>query len=111
MFRYNAAITFRCVLLVIAILWTFPTYAETKLSCNSALFATSFDGNVTFGSKAILIDYVNRGEDIRLGWELDFDRDGPADLTHWADASFLSIRQGEVFAQAEAMSEALKVLL
>ena len=42
---------------------------------------------------------VRAGIPIRVGWSLDFDNDGKAELAHWADAMFLTEFEGEIFAQ------------
>lgn len=42
---------------------------------------------------------VRSGLPLRVGWSLDADRDGTPDLTHWADAAFVTEFEGEVFAQ------------
>jgi hypothetical protein len=42
---------------------------------------------------------MRRGTSIRVGWAIDGNGDGVADVSHWADASFLTEWQGEVFAQ------------
>ncbi len=76
-------------------------HAQAK--CEGLLFATGFDKVPSHGSKDALITAVNRGEPIRIGWEFDFNDDGKADLTHWAEASFLSVWQSEVFTQIEAV--------
>jgi len=39
------------------------------------------------------------GLPLRIGWSIDFDRDGKPDLSHWADAVFITEFGGEVFAQ------------
>ena len=72
-------------------------------TCPGLLFASDFAGNPVAGAKDSLIAAVQRGEPVRLGWELDFDADGVADLAHWADAAYLSVWQGEVFAQVDAI--------
>jgi hypothetical protein len=36
---------------------------------------------------------------LRIGWSIDFDRDGKPDLSHWADAVFITEFEGEVFTQ------------
>lgn len=72
-------------------------------ACDSPLFATGFDRAPAAGSKAALIDAAQRGAPIRVGWELDFDADGAADLAHWADAAFLTLFESEVFAQVDAI--------
>lgn len=71
--------------------------------CNGLLYATDFDKQVSHGSKDALIAAVDRGEPIRVGWQFDFDEDGVSDLSHWADAAFLSIWEGEVFTQVDAV--------
>ncbi|MEL7198764.1 MAG: hypothetical protein AAGL10_10660 [Pseudomonadota bacterium] len=73
------------------------------LDCERPLFATDLDGNPTHGSKDALVSAVNKGRSIRIGWGLDFDGDGQSELTHWADAQFLSVWEGEVFAQVAAI--------
>ena len=40
---------------------------------------------------------------MRIGWELDFDDDGEPDILHWADANYLSVWEGEVYAQVQAI--------
>jgi len=77
--------------------------SHASLSCDSPLFATGFDKKPTMGSKAALAESVSRADPIRVGWQLDFDDDGVADLTHWANASFLSIFEGEVFTQLNSI--------
>ncbi|MEM1188233.1 MAG: hypothetical protein AAGI72_06890 [Pseudomonadota bacterium] len=80
-----------------------PSLATAQPECPGLIFATGFDGAPTHGSKDALIESVNRGESIRVGWDIDFDDDGEGDLTHWADAAYLSVWQGEVFTQVEAV--------
>lgn len=77
--------------------------ASAQPTCDAPLFATGFDGEPTFGAKDALAEAVNRGEPIRVGWAIDFDRDGVGELVHWADASFLTVWEGEVFAQINAI--------
>ncbi len=75
----------------------------SELDCDQPLFATDLDGDPKLGSKDALIDAANRGAPLRIGWGLDFDRDGTSELVHWADAAFLSIWEGEVFTQVDAI--------
>ncbi len=77
--------------------------AQEAQRCPHQLYATGFDGEPLGGSKQALIDAVQRGEPIRVGWDIDFDDDGAADLSHWTDASYLSIWEGEVFTQVDAI--------
>ena len=53
------------------------------------------DGSASRGSKDRLRDAVRDGLPIRVNWTL-----GPhGELSHWADAAFISVFEGEVFAQ------------
>jgi hypothetical protein len=72
--------------------------ADAQSAC-SPLLTTEAGGKVSAGSKGALIQAVQAGAPIRVGWELDFERDGKIDLVHWAPASFLTVFEGEVFAQ------------
>ena len=81
-----------------------PASAQDAPTCTGLLFATGFNKEPTHGSKDALIDAVNRGASIRVGWDLDFNGDGTSDLTHWADANFLSIFEGEVFTQIDTIN-------
>ena len=76
---------------------------EARQRCDSPLFATGFDAEPSSGSKAALMEAVQRGEPIRIGWELDFDADGKADIAHWSAATFLSVAMGEAYAQVSAI--------
>ena len=77
--------------------------AQETLSCPGLLYATDFGGSPSAGSKDALMAAVERGEPIRVGWRIDFDDDGDGDLAHWADASFLSVWEGDVFTQIDAV--------
>ncbi|MEO0972753.1 MAG: hypothetical protein AAFX85_06630 [Pseudomonadota bacterium] len=78
-------------------------HAMGAQTCPKLLFATDLDGVVSGGSKAQLIEAVQRGEALRLGWEIDFDEDGASDLSHWSEGAFLTVWEGEVFAQVTAI--------
>ncbi len=78
------------------------TAADNHARCADLLYETTFDKTPS-GSKPELIAAVDRGEQIRLGWELDFDGDGARDIAHWSDAAFLTVFEDEVFAQVDAI--------
>ena len=67
------------------------------------LLRTDKEGKETKGSKEHLITVIRDGYPIRVGWKLDLDQDGSPDLEHWADAQFISILGGHVFAQIETI--------
>lgn len=75
----------------------------SEASCAHLLYSTDFDGKPAQGNKQNLIDMINEGHAIRVGWAYDFDDDKLADLIHWAEADFLTIFEGEVFGQVQAI--------
>ena len=87
-------------LCVAAILAAFPPPAAAQLACGDAhLLTIDANGSVASGSKTALRRAVGAGLPVRVGWELDANADGVGDISHWADASFLSDFEGEIFAQ------------
>ncbi|GAB5415656.1 MAG: hypothetical protein Cons2KO_32590 [Congregibacter sp.] len=95
---------FQSFLLLVGIIGLpFSASVLAQPTCDGLLFATGFDKRPTHGSKDALIAAVNQGQPVRVGWEFDFDKDGEADLSHWAEAMFLSVWSGEVFTQVDAI--------
>lgn len=64
---------------------------------------TDFDGQLIKGSIEELIQKIQTGHSVRVGWQLDFDEDKKSDLEHWVDAEFISILEGHVFTQIETI--------
>ena len=62
---------------------------------------TNFEGQVVSGSIDDLIAKISQGKAVRIGWQLDLDKDGNADLEHWIDADFISVLNGHVFNQIQ----------
>jgi hypothetical protein len=67
--------------------------------CPSPLIVVDPDGHVSAGSKERLRAAAAAGLPLRVGWSIDGDHDGKPDLSHWADATFVTEFEGEVFAQ------------
>lgn len=67
--------------------------------CRDVLFATDARGVVVSGTKEDLRRYVRSGSPLRVAWAIDADSDGRVDVTHWADAMFLTGFEGEIFTQ------------
>ncbi len=70
--------------------------------CPALLLAIEVDGTVSAGSKDELRKMVNQGRSLRVGWRVD-DREGNPVVTHWADAAFLTLFEGDVFAQMQSI--------
>ena len=68
-------------------------------SYSPPLLVVEQDGRVSAGSKERLRSAVRMGLPLRIGWSIDFDHDGKPDLSHWADAVFITEFEGEVFTQ------------
>jgi hypothetical protein len=68
-------------------------------TCSGPLLVVEQDGAVSAGSKARLRSAVQAGLPLRVGYSIDFNRDGKPDLAHWADAVFITEFEDEVFTQ------------
>jgi hypothetical protein len=86
-----------CLFLLFAISCT--AVAQQLDLCPGHLATIEADGTVSHGSKEALLKIVRSGIPIRVGWSLDFNKDGKPELAHWADAMFLSEFEGHVYAQ------------
>ena len=64
---------------------------------------TDFEGQVVSGSIDSLIQEIRKGKPVRVGWQLDFDKDRKPDFDHWVDAEFITILGGHVFTQIETI--------
>jgi len=67
--------------------------------CAIPLLVVEDDGRVSAGSKEHLHAAVQAGLPLRINFSFDDDHDGKPELSHWADAVFVSEFEGEVFAQ------------
>lgn len=76
--------------------------AQLLLSqASQVMLKTNAEGEVVYGSVEKLIEEINKGRSLRVSWDLDFDKDKKADLTHWIDANFITIIGGHVFNQVD----------
>jgi hypothetical protein len=71
--------------------------------CPDPLLSLDGSGEIIAGSKQALIDHVDGGGSVRVGWQLDWNTDGEVDVSHWSSAELLSVAGGEVFAQFPAI--------
>lgn len=82
-----------------------PLLLRAEPDASRLLARVEPDGTVSAGSKEALRQAVEDGKAIRVGWALDFNQDGRADLVHWADATFLTVFGSEVYAQISPIRE------
>ncbi len=84
---------------ICALLATAVCPVTVHAQCTDPLLEVSAGGRVVAGSREQLIAHVNQGGGVRVGWHLDWNVDGHIDVSHWAEGSFLTVFEGEVFAQ------------
>lgn len=86
----------------IAMLAAAPTAGAIQIEdrvCREHLVSVTPEGEVTRGSKALLVQAVESGRTIRVGFGLGTGNTGGFSLTHWFDAKFLTVMGEEVFTQ------------
>ncbi|MEO1518965.1 MAG: hypothetical protein AAFV95_28375 [Bacteroidota bacterium] len=69
------------------------------LQAQTIVLKTDAEGKVVQGAIDSLIAQIHKGKNLRVGWQLDLDKDGNPDLEHWVEAEFISILNGHVFNQ------------
>ena len=93
--------TYRALVTVALALFALPAHAQ-DVACGIGHLATiEPDGSVRRGSKERLRRAAAGGVPLRVGWAIDANNDGADDLVHWADAAFVTVFEGEVFAQID----------
>jgi hypothetical protein len=86
----------------VAVLGAGGTAAAQNVACGPGHLATiEADGTVSAGTKEALRRAAALGQPLRIGWMLDPDGDGLADVSHWSDGGFVSAFEGEVFVQID----------
>lgn len=89
------------------------TLAMALMACSSVLaqanglykvvYEADRNGKAVSGSLEELLQYVRNGNPIRVGWELGVKSDTTFYLEHWADAGFMTIQRGHLFAQINSI--------
>lgn len=73
--------------------------AASGMECAAPILEIDAQGKIVRGSKADLREVALRGDALRVGWRFTYGQ-GPRDfLQHWADASFVTVFEDDVFAQ------------
>lgn len=89
-----AAIATMVVILPVA------AHAQEAGACGAGHLVTiGSDGAVSRGSKERLRRAVEHGLPIRVGWTITSDKAGVSAFSHWTDAGFITLHEGETFAQ------------
>jgi hypothetical protein len=68
-------------------------------TCAAPLLSLAADGQVISGSKDAVRQAALRGDELRVGWRLTFGTGKGDFLQHWANAMFVTVFEGETFAQ------------
>jgi hypothetical protein len=75
--------------------------APAQPACSIPLLRVDPGGYTSSGSKDAVLSAFRAGIPLRVGWSIDVDSDGTPEVSHWADAAFLTEFEGELFAQLE----------
>lgn len=88
------------IVAVLTLCLTTPLWAQS-LSCpaHSHLATVEPDGSVSAGSLDKLRDAYRTGSALRIGWEFSFSGDPAPEVTHWAEAAFLTEFENVITAQ------------
>jgi hypothetical protein len=89
----------RIIAAVAVVLLASPARAQEAACTVGHLATIEADGVVSRGTKADLRRVAASGTPLRVGWSIDGNGDGVADVAHWADSGFITEFEGEVFAQ------------
>jgi hypothetical protein len=89
----------RCFAFIILAYLLVQAHTVSGQSCSTSVLVVEQDGRVSAGSKLRLRSAVQAGLPLRIGWSIDFDGDRKPDLSHWADAVFITEFEGEIFTQ------------
>lgn len=78
--------------------------AQTSQSLYKVIYEADNEGNRLSGDLDLLIELVNNGNPVRVGWELIQKwPDSTTVMTHWTDGGFVTTQRGHVFAQIEGI--------
>lgn len=91
------------ILLTVTLLFILSIGASVAQSNYSIVVSTDFEGNVVSGSIEDLITEIRKGKPVRVGFQLDFNKDKEPDFDHWIDAEYITILNGHVFTQIESI--------
>lgn len=86
------------ILMFAAAIAAVTSTAQTKVCAGRHLATVEADGSVSAGSHAALLAAALDGASLRVGWQLGASRTEPV-LTHWQDARFVTVFEGQVFTQ------------
>lgn len=70
------------------------------------IYEADAEGKEVSGKLEKLLEYVQNGNPIRIGWVLKFkhpEKDDIIEMQHWADAGFITTLNGHVFGQIKSI--------
>ncbi len=100
--------TMKRIITLLFIVTTLALSAQTTSNAYDIIYSADKDGNAVNGKIENLIEHVKSGNPIRVGWTLKFPHPvtgKPTEMLHWADAGFITILDGHVFAQIKPIYE------
>ncbi len=72
------------------------------------VFEADKDGKTIYGSRQKLIEYINNGNPVRLGWMIGLRHaitKEPINMVHWSDAGFITVIGEHAFAQIRPINQ------
>jgi len=94
------------LLMVLALAWISTQGLTQNKGSYRVIYEADKEGSVITGDRADLIDYISNGSPLRVGWTLEFVNPSTGSIesfSHWADAGFITILNGHVFAQIQSI--------
>jgi hypothetical protein len=82
------------------------TFSSKAQNSYSIIYEADREGKEIKGSLEQLMNHVQNGNPIRVGWVLKFKNpkdDSTIEMQHWADAGFITTLNGHIFAQIKSI--------
>lgn len=93
-------------ILLIALVFGYAhiVWSQEDQSLYKVVYEADRDGNRISGDLDYLLELVNNGNPVRVGWELIQKwPDSTTVMTHWTGGGFVTTQRGHVFAQIEGI--------
>ena len=93
----------KIIFTLVLVLFAFSSARSQTDGLYKVVYEADRSGKAVSGSLEELLQYVRNGNPIRVGWELGVQSDSTFYLEHWADAGFMTIQRGHLFAQINSI--------